>query len=434
MPRLRRWAKKLGLWLLELFAVVTAVSVVFNLATMDRVKPANALYGGPFVQVDGKLVAYRHWGTHGSPVILLGGFVVPSSVWDGVGRRLASNHRVFAIDLPPFGYTERKGPYTLRGWVDIVRAFERRFGLRRPVLVGHSLGAAIVVADALRYPGDAKGIVLLDGDAISAAGAPSWVSSVLVGPWFTSAYRIATGSDWIFRRGLAGAYPNHPPLTRQFLDLWERPFKVQGTLDAFRSMLKYGIQGFRLEQLSAVRVPALVLWGEHDTVDSVSAGRRSAQALRAPFHLLAGAGHLSMLAAPNGIANRIDSFAGPTQRPLSSAATLGAFRLNPSGILFGMHPTEARIVITAKAAAPLKVCQFGTTFSTYWKGGCRRLGRKPLALPTSGGAVHVGFRVLGWNGRATRVASLRVRWRCVDHYFLLRGTSPARYASPVFDC
>ncbi|OAI54883.1 hypothetical protein AYO48_04480 [Gaiella sp. SCGC AG-212-M14] len=309
MPRLRRWAKKLGLVLLELVVVLTVVSVVYNVATRDRVRPASALYGGPFVQVDGKFVAYRRWGTHGTPVILLGGFIVPSSVWDGVGRRLGRNHRVFAIDLPPFGYTERKGPYTLRGWVDLVRAFERQFDLRRPVVVGHSLGAAVVVADALRYPSETKGIVLLDGDAISAAGAPSWVSSVLVGPWFTSAYRIATSSDWIFRRGLAGAYPNHPPFKRRFLEEWERPFEVPGTLDAFRSMLKYGIQGFRLPQLRDVRVPALVLWGAHDTVDSVPAGRKSAQALHAPFQLLPGAGHLSMLAAPDAIATTVDSFA-----------------------------------------------------------------------------------------------------------------------------
>ncbi len=135
--------------LLELFAVLTIASVVYNAATADGVKPATKLYAGPFVHVDGKLVAYRSWGTHGTPIILLGGFVVPSSVWDGVGKRLARDHRVFALDLPPFGYTERRGPYTLRLWIDLVRAFERRLGLHHPVLVGHSLGAAVVVADAL---------------------------------------------------------------------------------------------------------------------------------------------------------------------------------------------------------------------------------------------------------------------------------------------
>jgi len=308
MPRQRRIARRLGLALLELLVVLTVASGAYNLATAGRIKPATELYAGPFLRVSGELVAYRRWGTRGTPIILLGGFIVPSSVWEGVGRRLGHDHRVFALDLPPFGYTERKGPYTLRGWVDLVHAFEKQIGLHRPVLVGHSLGAAVAVADARWYPDDPKGIVLLDGDAISARGAPSWVSKLLVGPWFTSLYRIGTGSDWIFRRGLAGAYPNHPAFTRRFLDQWERPFKVRGTLDALRSMLQYGIQGFRLAQLRAVRVPALVLWGAHDTVDQVAAGRRSAHALHAPFELIAGAGHLSMLGAPSAIARAIDSF------------------------------------------------------------------------------------------------------------------------------
>ena len=69
--------------LLELFAMLTIVSLVYNAATADGVKPATALYPGPFVHVDGKAVAYRRWGARGTPIILLGGFVVPSFVWDG---------------------------------------------------------------------------------------------------------------------------------------------------------------------------------------------------------------------------------------------------------------------------------------------------------------------------------------------------------------
>lgn len=100
-----------------------------------------------------------------------------------------------------------------------------------------------------------------------------------------------------------------------------------------------------------------------------------------------------------------------------------------------MHPTDARITLDVAAAAPLKVCQLGTTFSTHWTGGCRRLAERPLALPTSGGAVHIGFRVQPLNSRATRVVALRVRWHCVDHFFaLMRGKTEARGASPTFDC
>jgi hypothetical protein len=119
----------------------------------------------------------------------------------------------------------------------------------------------------------------------------------------------------------------------------------------------------------------------------------------------------------------------------SASVVLKNFLLKPSGILFAMHPTEARIIVIAIAAAPLKVCQFGTTFSTHWKGGCRRLVGPQIALPTSGGAVHIGFRVLPSNGRPTRVMALRVRWHCLDHYFgLLRGKTVVRSSLPVFDC
>jgi hypothetical protein len=125
----------------------------------------------------------------------------------------------------------------------------------------------------------------------------------------------------------------------------------------------------------------------------------------------------------------------PSSRPGISSVTLTAFSLARSGILFGMHPTEARITLTATAAAPLEVCELGTTFSSYWHEGCLRLAGRPLRLPTSGGAVHVGFRILPLAGRETHVTALRVRWHCVDHYFaVLRGKSDVPSTTPLFDC
>jgi hypothetical protein len=121
--------------------------------------------------------------------------------------------------------------------------------------------------------------------------------------------------------------------------------------------------------------------------------------------------------------------------PASSQVTLRDFLLQPSGLLFSLHPTEARIVVSATANKPLRVCEDGTTFSTHWQGGCRKLGKLPLALPPSGGAVHVAFRVMPSSAAAAHVAILRVRWHCVDHAFIVvRGKSRVRRSSPSFDC
>jgi len=290
---------------------VTAASFGFNVATAGRDRPASALYPGPFLRVGETEVAYHRWGRAGSPIVLLGGFAEASWVWQAVGRELGARHRVFALDLPPFGYSSRAGVATLASWIALVDGFDRRLSLQRPVLVGHSLGAAVAAGEALRHPSTVGGIVLLDGDALS-GGRPGWLARLAVDPYYTTLFRIATDSDWLARRIIADAYgrDHRPRLTHAALAAWERPFDVTGTASAFRRMLPLGIQGFAFSELKPLDVRRLVVWGADDTVDSVSAGRKTASAIHAPFDLIPQAGHLSMLTSPRAVARAIERFAG----------------------------------------------------------------------------------------------------------------------------
>ena len=272
MARLRRWGRRLALGFLILVVAVTVASLVYNVATSGRERPARALSAGPYLQVGGTLVAYRHWGSTGTPIVLVGGFVEPSWVWHEIGPLLGRRHRVYAIDLPPFGYTQRNGSYTLADWVSLLRGFEQELRIVRPIVVGHSLGAAVAVADTLQHPTEQAGIVLLDGDALAAGGGVGWLSQLLINPYYTSIFRFASGADWLVRRALDTAYgPDAPPPDRATLQEWERPFRVEGTRGAFKKLISYGIQGFKLDELAAVRVPRVVVWGADDTVDSFRA-------------------------------------------------------------------------------------------------------------------------------------------------------------------
>ncbi|MBV8480342.1 MAG: alpha/beta hydrolase, partial [Actinobacteria bacterium] len=239
---MKRWLRRIGIGLLALLVLLTLASLAYNLATPGGVA-ASKLYAGPYAEADGTALAYRHWGTHGSPIVLLGGFIEPSWVWHEVGPLLGRTHRVYALDLPPFGYSQRRGPFTVAHWTLLVEAFDARVGIRRPVVVGHSLGAAVAVSLATGAPRDVVGVVLLDGDALPGGGPPGFVTHLIVPPWFTTIYRIATGWDWLFRKGLRGAWgPTRAPFTHSFVDEWERPFRVAGTESAFVSMLGHGIQ------------------------------------------------------------------------------------------------------------------------------------------------------------------------------------------------
>ena len=304
---MRRVARTIVLVLVALILLVTVAAFVVDASSLGASRPARSLYAGPYVQVGDTLVAYRRWGAHGTPIVLLGGAAEPTWVWHAVGPALAAaGHRVFAVDLPPFGYTQRNVQPSLQGWLPLLHGFERRLGIRRPWLVGHSLGAGVAAADALARPRAIRGIVLLDGDALPFGGGRSWVTHLLVYPWFDAVFRLATSSDWLVGRAVRNAWgPRPPKLPHRTLAQFERPFRVTGTAASLKALVARGLPGVSLAGLRKITVRRAVIWGAEDTVDSVSSGRASAAALRVPLELVPGAGHLSMLSQPARVAARI---------------------------------------------------------------------------------------------------------------------------------
>lgn len=296
-----------GAVVVGLVVVLTLASVAVDLSPVGAARPATRLYAGPYVRVGSTLVAYRRWGSRGSPIVLLGGAAEPSWVWHRLGPLLAAGgHRVFALDLPPFGYTERNVPPTMAGWLSLLRGFERRLRIGRPELVGHSLGAGIAVEEAIQRPRDVGRVVLLDGDALAFGRGAGWAARLLVYPWYDAAFRALSGWDWLVGRVLRNAWgPGAPSFPHSTLVQFERPFRVDGTAGELRALVAHGVPGVRTADLARVRTPRLVVWGAADDVDPVASGRRTAAALGVPLQLVQHAGHLSMLAQPGAVARLI---------------------------------------------------------------------------------------------------------------------------------
>jgi pimeloyl-ACP methyl ester carboxylesterase len=312
-PLIRRcWLRWTVRVIVGIVAAGTLFSFSYNLATNGDQKPARELYPGPYAKIDDRSIAYRELGSRGDAIVFLGGFAEPTWVWTGVMERLAHDHRVYALDLPPFGYSERKGPYTLEGWTRLVLDFDAHFGLGRPVVVGHSLGAAVAVNAGLEASRRIAGVVLLDGDALPVGG-PHWIANLVVNPYYTTLFRLVTHSDWLLRMVLKQAYGPGRPRSMK-VDEFERPFRVDGSERGFHDLFRTGIQGLTLADLGRLKVPRIVVWGEHDTVDGLKAGRASARALGVKVEVLPRAGHLSMLDEPAAVARAITTFAGRIER------------------------------------------------------------------------------------------------------------------------
>jgi pimeloyl-ACP methyl ester carboxylesterase len=304
VARTRRIAKRAGIGLLAIVLGVTGCSAIYNVATSLHEHSGRSLApSGSFVEAGGVLTHYERFGTHGSAIVLVGGFLEPSDTWDGVARILGRKHRVLALDLAGFGYSQRSGHYLLADWQRQLDAFMPALGISRALLVGHSLGAGVVAAQALAHPGRTRGIVLVDGDALAGGGGPGFLRDLIVDPYRTSAFRIVLGWDWAMREIIRKAYaPDRVHIGARELERWRRPLRVDGTEDALAQMLGNGIQGLRLADLARVRVPATVVFGQHDSSVPVASGRRAAAALHARLTIIPGAGHLSHITHPRAVA------------------------------------------------------------------------------------------------------------------------------------
>lgn len=305
--RLRRWTRRLIAVFLVLLVVGTVFSFVYNAATAGRTRlPA----GLEFVQADGIRTRYRHWGAQGPPIVLVHGAAESADTWDAVAPLLAAGHRVFALDLTGWGYSERRGPYDAGHQAAQLLGFLEALRLDRALLVGHSSGAGVIAEAALRAPGRASGLVFLDGDGLDtgAGSGGDRARSLFQDPYRTTLLRLAVRSDWVIRR-IYGAQcgPSCARLDRAGVDRWRRPLQVPGAERAIWEMRGViGLPAGRLAGLAGLGVPKAVVFGARDDVFSRTAPYETAARIGAPPPaIIAGAQHLSLVSHPRQVAGAL---------------------------------------------------------------------------------------------------------------------------------
>jgi pimeloyl-ACP methyl ester carboxylesterase len=291
-----------------LFAVLTVASVIFNLSTRAP-RPAPA--GLSYVDAGDVRTRIRTWGSEGSPIVLVHGAAESADTWAPVADRLAVHHRVYAFDSLGWGYSQRVAPYGLDHQTRQLLALLDSLDLVRPVLVGHSSGAAIIAEAALRAPARVGGVLLLDGDALATgAGERTPLSRLVLPPWRTTVLRLGLRSDGLIRSIYSRQCgPRCPTPDAAGVDAWRHPFQVDGAEDGLWGMLAVGVPGLdpeRLAGLAALPLPKAVVFGAEDDVFPAGTPEETAARIGAPPpRLLAGARHLTMVSDPGPVAEAV---------------------------------------------------------------------------------------------------------------------------------
>ena len=113
---------------------------------------------------DGIKIQLAVWQGKGKQIICVHGITANSRSWDCLASALSPHHKVIAMDLRGRGLSDKpRAGYSIQHHCKDILALINDQNLKRPVLMGHSLGAFISLAFAARYPRKVSQLILVDG-------------------------------------------------------------------------------------------------------------------------------------------------------------------------------------------------------------------------------------------------------------------------------
>ena len=148
-------------------AVITALTIS---ALVNRLMAKKAERNNPpigkFVDVGGVRLHYVERG-HGEALVLLhgNGSMIQDFASSGLLAKASHKYRIIAFDRPGFGYSDRPRLtlWTPGAQADLIRRALRQIGISQAIVLGHSWGASVAIALALKEPKLVTRLILASG-------------------------------------------------------------------------------------------------------------------------------------------------------------------------------------------------------------------------------------------------------------------------------
>jgi pimeloyl-ACP methyl ester carboxylesterase len=265
---------------LATFAVVSATTS----AAGDR----DPKFRDRYVEVNGVRLHYVTAGK-GPLIVFLHGFPEFWYEWKNQLAEFGKDHLAVAPDMRGYnlsGKPQGIEPYEMKHLVEDVRALAEHLGHKRFVLVGHDWGGAVAWAFAISHPDRLEKLIIVnaphpavfarllrDDPAQQKASQYMLMFRSDKAEETLSANHYATLVNIVLGAGLkSGAFTEQD--REAYIQAWSQPGALTGGLNYYRAArigppapgadVTAGNSATAAAQL-AVKVPALVIWGEKDT-------------------------------------------------------------------------------------------------------------------------------------------------------------------------
>ena len=274
--------------------------------TMSRAAAAPGR--GRFVRAADVEIFVQELGPPGAPVVL---FVHGMGAWSELWRETliataAAGYRAVAMDLPPFGYSERPAAsaYGRQHQARRILAVIEALGATQATLVGHSFGGGPTMEAVLLGPQRVRSLALADAAIGLDAEAGGGVAALVLRPRpLRNALVAATVTNPRLTRRLLSQFVANPgAVTDTRIHVLQAPLVVRGATDAFGDWLLDFLTSREIALSAdpgayrALAHPTLVIWGDRDTTTPLAQGQRLVQLIAgAELAVMPGIGHMPQI-------------------------------------------------------------------------------------------------------------------------------------------
>jgi pimeloyl-ACP methyl ester carboxylesterase len=309
--------------LLIVLGVLVAVFAASFVVEALRQRPAapQKLYWAPnlpiqYTEIDGNRIRYVKTGS-GPNLVLLHTLRTQLDIFEKIVPTLAKSFTVYALDYPGHGFSDiPKADYDPDLFVKAVEGFLDRFDLKDVTLAGISIGGVIpLIIAAKQSPRVAKVIAINpydygNGTGLARGNMFAWLTVnvgklPVLGPTFMRLRNSAVEG-----RVAQGGVVDPASLTPGFAKGLNASGRRPGHYQAFLNLLRLAYLWDKArERYGDIKVPVLVIYGDHDWSHLDERQRTIAAIPNAKAETVADGGHFLSLDQPKRLAELITSFA-----------------------------------------------------------------------------------------------------------------------------
>lgn len=308
--------KRLLQVLLSLLVLVLAV--LFFISERDKpvaeLIPLYANKDSKFMPIMGMQVHYRDEGIPADsiPLILIHGMSSSLNTWDSVAMILKKEKRVISLDLPGFGLTgpSPENRYNFDYYSTFIDSFTQRLQLKQFILVGNSMGGSISWNYALHQPAAVAKLILIDASGYPKKNESGSLGFKLASTPVINNLLLYITPKALVRKSLETIYFDQSRVTDAQVERFHDVAIREGNREAALQIFKGSFATTKNKgQISNIKTPTLILWGDKDNLISVeNAHRFHKDIVNSKVEIYQNVGHVPMEEVPEKVANSILGF------------------------------------------------------------------------------------------------------------------------------